>query len=57
MNLRDLKSYKAKMEGEYAKIPITASSKSLQVRKRKEELEYELDVIEKQIMRVQTTVR
>ena len=52
MNLRDLKNYKAKMESEYAKIPITASSKSLQVRKRKEELEYELDVIEKQIMRV-----
>jgi hypothetical protein len=31
------------MEAEYAKIPITVSGKGLAVKKRKEELEHELD--------------
>ena len=39
------------MEAEYARIPITISGKSLQVKKRKEELEYELDTVEKYIAR------
>jgi hypothetical protein len=43
------------MESEYARIPITISGKSLQLRKRKEELEYELDQIEKHISRAQAT--
>lgn len=37
------------MVSEYARIPITITGKSLQVKKRKEELEYELDLIEKYI--------
>ena len=40
-----------KMEAEYARIPIVVTGKSLQVKKRKEELEYELDLIEKYISR------
>ena len=39
------------MEAEYARIPITITGKSIQVRKRKEELEYELDLIEKHLGR------
>mgnify|MGYP001568533798 CR=1 FL=1 len=39
------------MESEYARIPITITGKSLQVKKRKEELEYELDLVEKYISR------
>lgn len=39
------------MEAEYARIPIVVTGKSLQVKKRKEELEYELDLIEKYISR------
>jgi len=42
------------MESEYARIPITISGKSLQLRKRKEELEYDLDLIEKHISRAQS---
>ena len=39
------------LEGEYQRLPITVSGKSIQVRKRKEELEFELDLVEKQIYR------
>ena len=41
------------MEAEYTRIPLTISGKSLGVRKRKEELEYELDLIDKYIGRAQ----
>lgn len=40
------------MEAEYSKIPITIIGKSLHMKKRKEELEYELDLVEKYISRV-----
>ena len=43
------------MEAEYARIPIILTGKSLQIRKRKEELEYELDLIEKYIGRAKQT--
>lgn len=43
------------MEAEYARIPIILTGKSLQIRKRKEELEYELDLIEKYIGRAKGT--
>ena len=43
------------MEAEYARIPIIMTGKSLQIRKRKEELEYELDLIEKYISRAKQT--
>jgi riboflavin synthase alpha subunit len=39
------------MEAVYQRIPITISGKSMQVKKRKEELEYELDLVEKYIGR------
>ena len=39
------------LEQEYQRLPITVSGKSMQVRKRKEELEFELDTVEKQIYR------
>ena len=39
------------MEGEYARIPLTITGKSIGVRKRKEELENELDLIDKYINR------
>jgi hypothetical protein len=37
------------LEQEYSKIPITINGKSMQVKKRKEDLEFELDVLEKNI--------
>jgi len=39
------------MEAEYARVPIVISNKSMHVKKRKEELEFELDLIEKFINR------
>ena len=57
MNLRQLKDTKGNMESEYARIPITITGKSLQVRKRKEELEYELDLLDKYINRAQQQAR
>ena len=46
------------MEAEYARIPITGiTGKSLQVKKRKEELEYELDLVEKYISRAKNQFR
>ena len=45
------------MEAEYSKIPITISGKSLHVKKRKEELEYELDLVEKYISRARINQR
>lgn len=38
-------------------MPITINKKSLQLQKRKEELEFELDVIEKNIMRVGNKIK
>lgn len=43
------------MEAEYARIPINITGKSMQVRKRKEELEAELDLVEKYIGRLKQT--
>lgn len=51
MNLEQLQCVKQRMESEYARIPITVTGKSLHVQKRKEALEYELDLIEKYIHR------
>ena len=51
MNLQELQNAKQRMENEYARIPITVTGKSLHVQKRKEALEYELDLIEKYIHR------
>ena len=51
MSLPELQLAKQRMEHEYARIPITVTGKSLQVQKRKEALEYELDLIEKYILR------
>jgi hypothetical protein len=42
---------KSRLEAEYAKIPITVSGKGIAIKKRKEELEHELDQIEKVIYR------
>jgi hypothetical protein len=39
------------MEAEYARIPINIAGKSIVVRKRKEELEAEFDLVEKYIGR------
>jgi len=39
------------MEAEYARIPLTVTGKSLHIKQRKEELEYELDLVEKYINR------
>lgn len=39
------------MEAEYARIPIAIHGKGFAVKKRKEELEYELDLVEKYIGR------
>ena len=43
--------FPVQLEVEYQRLPITVSGKSIQVRKRKEELEFELDTVEKQIYR------
>ena len=51
MSVGELMSHKQDLECEYQRLPITVSGKSMQVRKRKEELEFELDMIEKQIYR------
>lgn len=51
MSVPELMEHKQELEGEYQRLPITVSGKSIQVRKRKEELEYELDLVEKQIYR------
>ena len=40
------------LENEYSKMPITINGKGLQLKKRKEELEFELDIIEKNINQV-----
>jgi riboflavin synthase alpha subunit len=40
------------LESEYQKIPITINGKSMQLKKKKEELEFELDAIEKNISKV-----
>ena len=47
MSVGELMSHKQDLECEYQRLPITVSGKSMQVRKRKEELEFELDMIEK----------
>lgn len=39
------------MEAEYARIPIAIQGKGFAIKKRKEELEYELDLVEKYISR------
>lgn len=49
--LTDLLGTKGRLEAEYAKIPITVSGKGIAIKKRKEELEHELDQIEKVIYR------
>lgn len=51
MSVPELMGHKKELEGEYNKLPITVSGKSIQIRKRKEELEFELDLVEKQIYR------
>ena len=47
MSVSELMGRKQELEGEYQRLPITVSGKSIQVRKRKEELEFELDTVEK----------
>ena len=39
------------MEAEFARVPIVITNKSFHVKKRKEELEFELDLVEKYINR------
>ena len=51
MSMGELMGHKQDLESEYQRLPITVSGKSMQVRKRKEELEFELDQVEKQIYR------
>lgn len=51
MSVPELILHKQDLESEYQRIPITVSGKSIQVKKRKEELEFELDTVEKQIYR------
>lgn len=51
MTMPELMGHKQDLESEYQRLPITVSGKSIQVRKRKEELEFELDLVEKQIYR------
>lgn len=51
MAVQDLIAHKQDLESEYQRLPITVSGKSMQVRKRKEELEFELDQVEKHIYR------
>jgi hypothetical protein len=45
------------LESEYSKIPITINGKSLQLKKRKEELEFELDAIEKNISKCMLKIK
>ena len=40
------------LELEYQKIPITINGKTMQLKKKKEELEFELDAVEKHISKV-----
>ena len=51
MSVPELMGHKQELEEEYQRLPTTVSGKSIQVRKRKEELEFELDLVEKQIYR------
>lgn len=51
MGVSELVQHKQDLESEYQRLPITVSGKSMQVRKRKEELEFELDQVEKNIYR------
>eukprot|EP00347_Sterkiella_histriomuscorum_P014734 403359749 len=57
MHLQQLLQDKQKLESEYSKIPITINGKSLQIKKRKEELEFDLDVIEKSITKCMQKIR
>lgn len=50
--LNAILAQKQHLEQEYSKLPITVNGKSMQVRKRKEELECELDQIEKEVYRI-----
>lgn len=49
MTPKDLLHVKANKEQEYAKIPLVMQGKGIQLKKRKEELEYELDLLDKTI--------
>ena len=51
MCFSDMQALKSQMMAEYQKIPITVSGKSLHIKKRKEELEFELDIVEKHMRR------
>jgi hypothetical protein len=45
------------LEQEYQKIPITINKKSIQLQKKKEELEFELDAVDKNILKVSNRLK